>query len=283
MKKKIILAASLVVLVIIGVVMFFALRHKNSISAVMYYLDKTQTALVADNVSIRFDDPLQIPYNIVEKLQSGKIGTKSPVDERCRINTISFDSSDSITVDLSEEFLSDRPHLNVLRTYAIVKSICSTSQFIGITKVKVTVDNKPITTADGTALSYLSDSSINIMNSGETMTYECQLYFQDRATGALKSETRKIDAANGTVEFNAISALIKGPESRGLKRIFPKGVKLISAETWAGVCYVNFSALPQDIDMEVITLAMTHTLSPFNHIESVKILINGKDPHITQN
>lgn len=277
MKKRILAAAVVIILVLVVITGFLLFRRNSSISAVIYYLDKSQTQLVAENESISFTEPKTIPENIIGKLRKKTWGRKSPIAENCTLNSVSFDNTDSITVDFSKEFLSPQPQLNVLRTYAVVKSICSTSQFLGIQRARITVEGKPVTAPDGHALSYIDDASINIMDSEEIMTYECELYFTNKRTGALKSERRTIDAANGTVEFNAVSALIDGPVSKELSRIFPRGTALISAETWDGVCYVNFSKLPDNARMDVITAAMKYTLSAFNGVESVKLLINGKD------
>lgn len=283
MKKKIIIPAVAAALLLMVLATVLMARQKSSVDAVMYYLDKSETALVADHVSISYAQPMDIPENIINRLQKGKWGKKSPVPEDCKVNKISFDSSDSITVDMSKNFAGDNARLNILRTYALVKSVCSTSQFIGITNVKVTAGGKPIKATDGTALSYLSNASINVMNSSEVITYECELFFLDYASHTIKSERRKIDAANGTVEQNAVEALIAGPESKSLRKIFPGGTRLISAQTWDGVCYVNFRALPEADNMDIISACLKHTLSAFNNIKDIKILINGKDPYITQN
>lgn len=283
MKKSIIITAVVGAVLMMALAAVYVLRQRSSVDAVMYYLDKTETALVADHESISYTQPSDIPQNIINRLQKGKWRRKSPVPEECTINEITFDSADSITVDMSENFAGDNPRLNILRTYAIVKSVCSTSQFIGITKVRVTAGGKPIKSTDGTALSYLSNASINVMNSTEVITYECELFFLDYGSDTLKSERRKIDAANGTVEHNAVQALIDGPESKGLRRLFPRGTTLISAQTWDGVCYVNFQTLPPTENMDIISIGLKHTLSAFNNIKDIKILINGKDPYITQN
>ena len=179
-------------------------------------------------------------------------------------------------MDLSKEFVDTDTELNVLRAYAIIKSICSTSATLGISRVRVTVDGKYIKAPNGMAIGYLSDSSINIMNSEETITYECDLYFPDKESNTLKPERRKIDAANGTIEFNTINAMIDGPETDGLDNIFPNGTRLQSAQTLDGVCYVSFAELPPSASETLINSALTHTLSVFDGIDSVKVLIKGK-------
>ena len=271
MKKKLIFAGaiSLAVLLIIGGVLF-ALIHGDTVTAVLYYPDKAGTSLVSDSESIPFSDATHIPHNIVLKLQA-----KGGISRKCSINTITFDSAEKITVDLSEEFLEDNPQLNILRVYAIVKSICSTSSLIGITEVRVTVDGSSLKTPAGKKIGYLSDSSINIMNSKETMTYACDLYFRNREN-KLQAETREIDAANGSIEHNAVQALIDGPETRGLYKVFPSGTILSSAETKDGVCYINFSALPGSADMALIEAALSYTLASLSGVEKVMLMTEGK-------
>lgn len=271
MKKKLLITGAVfIATVLIAGGFFLAQINRNTITAVLYYPNRAGTSLVTDTESISFNDATHIPYNIVMKLQS-----KGSMSQRFTINTITFDSTEKITVDLAEDFLSDNPQLNLLRIYAIVKSICSTSAIIGITDVKVTVDNSPLKTPAGKKIGYLSESSINIMNSKEIMTYSCDLYFKNKE-GMLQPETRKIDAANGSIEHNAVQALINGPETRGLYKVFPTGTILISAETKAGICYVNFASLPKSANMDIIKSSLSHTLSSLSGVEEVWIMNEGK-------
>lgn len=277
MRKTIIGACVSLGLLICAIVVFILMyTGKSKLPCVVYYLNRSQTQLVAETVNVSYTDPTHIPQNIISKLKKSGLGKKSPVPKSCTINTISFDSEDSVTVDLSKEFVDTDTELNVLRAYAIIKSICSTSATLGISRVRVTVDGKYIKAPNGMAIGYLSDSSINIMNSEETITYECDLYFPDKESNTLKPERRKIDAANGTIEFNTINAMIEGPETDGLDNIFPNGTRLQSAQTLDGVCYVSFAELPPSASETLINSALTHTLSVFDGIDSVKVLIKGK-------
>lgn len=277
MRKTIIGACVSLGLLICAIVVFILMyTGKSKLPCVVYYLNTSQTQLVAETVNVSYTDPTHVPQNIISKLKKSGLGKKSPVPKSCTINTISFDSEDSVTVDLSKEFVDTDTELNVLRAYAIIKSICSTSATLGISRVRVTVDGKYIKAPNGMAIGYLSDSSINIMNSEETITYECDLYFPDKESNTLKPERRKIDAANGTIEFNTINAMIEGPETDGLDNIFPNGTRLQSAQTLDGVCYVSFAELPPSASETLINSALTHTLSVFDGIDSVKVLIKGK-------
>lgn len=271
MKNKLLIAgAGIAAVILIAGGFLLASFNRSTITAVLYYPDKSGTTLISDSESISYNDATHIPYNIVSKLQS-----KGCISHECNINTVTFDTPEKITIDLSEEFLSDESRLNLLRVYAIVKSVCSTSPIIGITEVRVTVDSSPIKTGAGKKLSYLSDSSINIMNSEEIMTYNCDLYFKNR-DGKLSPETREIDAANGSIEHNAVQALIDGPETRGLYRVFPNGTSLISAEIKNGVCYINFAALPKSADITLIESALYRTLSSLSGVEEIVIMTEGK-------
>lgn len=277
MRKTIIGACISLGLLICAIAVFILMyTGKSKLPCVVYYLNTSQTQLVSETVSVSYADPTHIPQNIINKLRKSGFGRKSPVPRGCMVNTISFDSTDSITVDLSKEFVDTDTELNVLRAYAIIKSICSTSATLGISRARVTVDGKYIKAPNGMAIGYLSDSSINIMNSEETITYECDLYFLDKKSNNLKPERRKIDAANGTIEFNTINAMIDGPETKELKNVFPSGTRLQSAHTLEGVCYVSFAELPTSASETLINSALTHTLSAFDGIDSVKVLIKGK-------
>lgn len=271
MKKRLLIASALIgAIVLIAGILLLVRLNRSTITAVLYYPDKAGTTLVSDSESISYNDPTYIPYNIVSKLKS-----KGCISRECTINTITFDSPEKITIDLSEEFLCDESNLNLLRVYAIVKSVCSTSPIIGITEVKVTVNNYPVETGAGKKLGFLSDSSINIMNSKEIMTYNCDLYFKNDE-GKLFPEPRELDAANGSIEHNAVQALIDGPEAQELYRIFPKGTSLISAEIEDDVCYINFRHLPKSTDINLIQSALYRTLSALSGVEEIVIMTEGK-------
>lgn len=277
MKKTVIGSLISLGLVILAVIVFILMyTGKSKLPCVVYFLSNDQTELVSETVNISYTDPTHIPGNIIARLKKSGAGKKSPIPKGCSLNTVSFDSEDSITVDLSGEFVDTDTELNVLRAYAIIKSICSTSSSLGISRVRVTVDGKYIKAPSGAAIGYLSDSSINIMNSDESITYECDLYFKDKEADTLKSERRRIDAINGTIEFNTVNAMIDGPESDELQDVFPKGTRLQSAQTLNGVCYVSFASLPASASENLIVSALTHTLSAFDGIDSVEILINGR-------
>ncbi len=277
--KKTVIGALISLGLVLCASIVFVVTHtgKSKLPCVVYFLNGDQTELVSETVSISYTDPTHIPQNIITRLKKSGSRKKSPIPKGCTLNTVSFDSADSITVDLSNEFVDTDTELNVLRAYAIIKSICSTSSSLGISRVRVTVDGKYIKAPDGTAIGYLSNSSINIMNSEESITYECDLYFKDKETGTLKPERRRIDAINGTIEFNTVNAMIDGPESDELQNVFPRGTRLQSAQTLNGVCYISLASLPASASETLIVSALTHTLSAFDGIDSVEILINGRN------
>lgn len=242
---------------------------RSRVPVTLYLLDKQQKNLITKDTDISYADPTYIPEKIIKKLQG-----RGGIPKATLLNYVSFDSADSITVDFTKDFLTEDYRINVLRTYAVVKSICSTSQFIGISRVKVTTDEKPIMTSDGKALGHISDSSINLLNSDNKIVYSCELYFKDKSSGIFKSEKRSIDAL-GSLEYAAVQALIDGPYLKNLDGVFPKNTRLISAEVFDGTCYVNLAPLSKTADINDIETALTYTLTAFEGIDNVKILIDG--------
>ena len=73
MKKRILAAAVVIILVLVVITGFLLFRRNSSISAVIYYLDKSQTQLVAENESISFTEPKTISVSCEKKHGAEKV------------------------------------------------------------------------------------------------------------------------------------------------------------------------------------------------------------------
>lgn len=276
MKKKLFIAAVIfVAAALIAGLVFLLKPDGNRISVVVYFLNREETELIADNRDISVGDAKDIPLQVINLLREKRAAgsKKSPVGKECTVNTITFENEERITIDMSAEFLCDDPHKNVMRAYAVIKSVCS----CGVKEARVTVNNSPVKAADGGELGFLSDSDISRRDEKhESLAYDCMLYYEDKATGALRAEQRSIDTGSDSVEQNIVNALISGPVSKELKRTLPSDTVLISAQTVDGICFVNLEPVSGASNPGTAVQSIVKTLVQLDNVDSVQLLIDGK-------
>lgn len=111
------------------------------------------------------------------------------------------------------------------------------------------------------------------------------LYFNNKETNTLMPEARLIDvkilAKNPYEEI--VNLLIKGPKSEKLEKVIPEGTILNEAKIIGNVVYLDFSKEfienhPGGTDGESKTIySIVNTLLELNEVNSVRILIDGKE------
>ena len=111
------------------------------------------------------------------------------------------------------------------------------------------------------------------------------LYFQNIQNKDIMPEARLIDVKlllNNPYETLA-KLLLDGPKSDKLKSVIPEGTKLLDAKVNGNTAVVNFSTefvksvnLGKEEEEKIID-SIVNTLTELNEIDSVKILIEGKE------
>lgn len=109
------------------------------------------------------------------------------------------------------------------------------------------------------------------------------LYFENIENGQLEIETKIIDAnlLIENPEKKLIEYLIKGPQNDKLKKLIPDGTILNDVKIENGCAIINFSNEFLDYENEENKLkiinSIVNTLTNLKEINSIKILINGKE------
>lgn len=132
----------------------------------------------------------------------------------------------------------------------------------------------------------LSDTSFpagyTLYVSGILKEMPIQLYFPISLADQVYPETRNMMIIDGGVARAAILGLIQGPQSQGLVASLADGTKLLDISVSNGLCTVDFSKEFVENHSggsagELVTIAsIVKTLTQFDSIEQVQILVEGK-------
>ena len=132
----------------------------------------------------------------------------------------------------------------------------------------------------------LSDTSFpagyTLYVSGILKEMPIQLYFPISLADQVYPETRNMMIIDGGVARAAILGLIQGPQSEGLVASLADGTKLLDISVSNGLCTVDFSKEFVENHSggsagELVTIAsIVKTLTQFDSIEQVQILVEGK-------
>ncbi|MGI5849805.1 MAG: GerMN domain-containing protein [Christensenellales bacterium] len=119
-------------------------------------------------------------------------------------------------------------------------------------------------------------SSENLANASKIL-----LYFEDASGSAIVPVTKYVGGEANA--FVAMNELLKGPGSGGLKNLFPEGTQLLNVNVdQNGVATIEFSEAFSKIseypekEQKLLKCIML-TLTQFDNIDEVRILVNGKE------
>lgn len=111
------------------------------------------------------------------------------------------------------------------------------------------------------------------------------LYYQNKETKELMPEGRMVDSKTLLTDPYAtlINLLIEAPKNEKLQSTIPQGTRVLKTELKGDMVYVDLSKEfidnhPGSADAENTTIyTIVNTLTELNEVNSVKILINGKE------
>ena len=186
------------------------------------------------------------------------------------------------TVNFSSEFDTGSDIEKLWSRYTVINTVCSID---GIKKTQILVEGKTVTSiSDGEPLGAVGkDDIVTDESQTSTGTQVITLYFSDSNAMYLVPESRQIQGDEGEkTEMKVIDELIKGPKNSELAPVLDKQIKLLSAETNNGVCYVSFSEnikswLQGGSSMaNLAVFSIVNSLCELDNINSVQILTEGR-------
>lgn len=111
------------------------------------------------------------------------------------------------------------------------------------------------------------------------------LYYQNKDTKELMPEGRMVDSKTLLTDPYGvlIGLLIEGPKGENLQSVIPQGTKILKTELKGDMVYIDLSKEfinnhSGGLEAEKATIkAIVNTLTELNEVNSVKILIEGKE------
>ena len=284
MNKKIISAVSVLLpFLIIAAAVFVILTSRNTVKGefTLYFLNDSESTLVSEKRTVRYRDNDELIREILGMLVKGSDKNKPVINKKTKVNSVERLEDNKAVVDFNYRFISGDTAKDVLSAYAVVKTLCGVD---GIDSVKVTVEKNDIPTSEGKPIEFLTDADINLStdtNTGETK--EVILYFADKQTGKLSSETRNIKVNDQLpLAQYVINELIQGTAENEHTDVLSKDTVLIGVNISDNICFVNFesSFLNKNSGSkekeELAVYSIVDSLTELNNIARVQFLVDGK-------
>ena len=104
------------------------------------------------------------------------------------------------------------------------------------------------------------------------------LYFEDKTSGVLAKEERKIDSKNliDNPYKYVLELLLDGPENEDLNNPIPEGTKLNDIKFEKGIIYIDLSKEFLNANGTNAIYSVVNTLSEFTEVNGVKFTIDGE-------
>ena len=284
--KRIVLAAAVLIAAVAAAAAVFFLNYDFSAKKMdinIYFLNEEGTGIVSERHTVRYKNDYDLVTNIIDELRSGPDDSKlgDILSRKTDIQEIRFPDNDSVEIDFSGAYLTSDPSRNVLNTYAVTKSICSSG---AVKRVMVTVNGGEITDQDGNRLGYINGDDINLEN--EEYSSEMRdvvLYFASPDGSSLVRELRTITITDQQpIEQYIINELIKGPTDENMQSVLSEDTVLFSVDVEDNICYLNFRSdfltknAGDETHEKLVIYSIVNSLTELNTISRVQFLMDGK-------
>ena len=284
--KKLIAVVVAALVVMCAVLTGLYVKYDNSTEKMtvdLYFLNREGTGIMSEPCKIRYRNESELIRNTLEKLRRGPSSRKydAIMPHNTQIHAIELLGDGFLTVDFSEEFLTEDSARNVLKTYAVVKTLCSTGV---VSSVRVLANGASIKDRDGKPLEFISATDINL----ETEEYrsemrEVTLYFADDTKKKLDREVRTIKITDQQpIEQYIINELIKGTKVKKMSSVLSHKTMLVSVDVEENICYLNFksgfvSENAGGADHEKLVIySIVNSLTELENIGRVQFYMDGK-------
>lgn len=259
----------------------------NSETAVrLYFSDPNGRYLIVEERKNIFTDAAQIPVYVMQQLIAGPTdaGRLAAMPEGTRLIDLEVDDNGVCTVNLSSEFLLNRPGTQLLERMCLLSIVNSLTELEQIKSVRFLADSKPVGRYLYMDLSQplVRDELAGAVVRTSLNEFDATLYVRcgdDEQLAAVPVSVRRT-ASNTQVE-NLLQTLLDYSGINGLSNPIPKGTVILGVEQREGMCSVDLSSnflqcAGKEADELRATRAIAATLCTLDGVESVRISVEGK-------
>lgn len=252
----------------------------------LYFSDPNGRYLVAEERSSTFSEASQIPGYVMQQLIAGpeQENLLSTVPEGTRLLSIDVDEGGACVVDLSSEFLYNKPNTESterMTVYSIVNSLTELEQ---IKTVRILVEGKPVGVYLDMDLTepYTRDASAIGVVRTKLHETDATLYVKCWREGTLAAVPVCIRGTGGMTETEALlQELLTFKARNGLSSAIPSGTAVQNLEKKNGICYIDLSekflSCSGNRAAELLAVrSIAATLATLDGIDGVRISVGGQ-------
>lgn len=260
----------------------------NSETAVrLYFSDLNGRYLVGSERKNYFTDAEQIPAYIIQQLIDGptEAGQLAVMPEGTVLRGINVDDDGVCAVNLSSEFLLNRPTSESLERMTILSIVNSLTELESVKSVRFLVEGKPVGVylyMDLNLTYQRDESAIGVVRVGLNET-DATLYvkcWNDASLAAVPVRLR--ESSQLTRAETLLEKLVAFKNINGLQNPLPKDTLVQSVSVQGTTCYVDFTeslldCAGDEAKERTAIHAVVMTLSTLEHVSYVKISINHRN------
>ena len=253
----------------------------------LYFSDLNGRYLVSSEQRAYFSDADEIPVYVMEQLIAGPAADDQlpTIPEGTELLGLTVDGNGVCTVDLSEEFLLNRPNTGFLERMTVLSIVNSLTELESIKSVQILVAGERVgqyLNMDLDQPLVRDESALDMVREGLNET-DATLYVHGCGDTQLAPVPISVRAsAERTVEETLIWELLEFQEINGLTNPLPDETVLRWANLYGSTCWVDFSgsflSAAGDADQEQLAVqSVVATLLSLDHVELVRISVNGQN------
>ncbi len=251
---------------------------------ILYYAHPSKNELVERRTDTSGTESADIVKEFYEALKKAPDASSvSTVPTNVILQTYTIDKN-VLYMDFSENYNDMSSVDEAFFKAAVVKTMV---QIEGIDYVSFYVKGQPLTSQNGSDVGYMNNLTFLDDNNSydESITWvSTTLYFSDEKGEKLVGEVTEIAYnKNTSIEKVVIEYLMNGPSENGHRKTLPSSLKVISASTRDGVCYVNFNSAfltsIADVSAKVTLYSIVNSLCELSSVKSVQFLVNGNSDY----
>ncbi len=251
----------------------------------LYFSDANGRYLVTTERQQYFESVDEIPAYVVDQLIAGPTeeGQIATMPEGTSLLGLELGEDGVCTVDLSSEFLYNRPATGLMERMTVLSLVNSLTELEPVKSVRILVEGETVgayTCMDLDRELVRDASAIDMVREGLNEV-DATMYVRGCSASVLAPVPTAIRTTDQlSAEETLLQQLTGFSAINGLTNPLPSGTVLLSAETRAGICRVDFSwalmsCAGNAAEERMAVQAITETLASLDGIRGVRITVNG--------